>query len=267
MAFPTIDDADTKNGTVTTNATSWTLTYPTNIAVGDLLMAFLAIDGTSGASLPAGWIQKVNFSSGANVLNVQVKLGLGTETGTFTATIGASEQGSWRIFRFPVANWFGGSLGTADIDDAAGVSFVTSPPAGSPSANPNPPSLNPPGWGTEDTLWLAPLSVDTSRTISVYPLAGRNTADVSGGAGGATLGLCTVASAVASLDPGTYTISASDDWTCDTMAVRPSGRILANPTIFQNPGLFSKRLPWWRRPSGIFVPDFKPQLSYQKEVM
>lgn len=223
MTFPTVQDADTKNGTVTTNSTSWTLTYPTNIAAGDLLLAFIAADGGGRCTaLPAGWTFMHQRNEGAVSLTSAAKIADGTETGTFTATIAASEQGGWRIFR--ITGWFGsGAAGNAgDADTQTDGDGTAEECVANTTGNPNPDPLDPANWATEDTLWFAVCGVDTSRTISVYPLADRNTADVSGGAGGATLGVCSANSAVGSLDPGTFTISTSDDWVALTVAIRPA---------------------------------------------
>lgn len=221
MAFPTIQTADTKNGTVTSNSSSWTLTYPTNLANGDLILAFVAADGAPSFSWPAGWIRR-DTNATAVAMAMAWKISDGTETSTFTLTLGASEQGGWRIFR--ITGWFGSGIPTsgnwtAQVN-ADGTALAA--PAQGTNAAPDPGSLNPANWDVEDTLWFAGCAVDTSRTISVWPLADNQTADVSGGAGGATLGLCTINSAVSSLDPGTFTISASDDWLAATVAVRPA---------------------------------------------
>lgn len=219
MAFPTIATADTKNGTVTSNSTSWTLTYPTNIAADNLLLAFVATDGdnSGGWTWPAGW-EKVGLAGfGANVTLIAAKKkATGSETGNFTVTMGASEQGGWRVFR--ITGWegtLGDFVGTPGAVDAGGGAAAN-------DANPNPGSLNPGGWDVEDTLWFAVCACDNSRTISAYPLANNQSSDNSGGAGGATLGICTLNDAVASKDPGTFTTNTGDDWAAETFAVRPA---------------------------------------------
>lgn len=226
MTFPTIQTADTKNGVVAVNATSWTLTYPTNLASGDLILLFLSTDGAvASGSLPSGFTFRT-FNSGANTLLHAAKVSDGTETGNFTYSQTNSEQGAWRIFR--ITGWFGGTVDLANAD-MNGLSWNQTN-TGSPSLTPDPASLNPANWDVEDTLWFAAISVDTSRTISAYPLASNNTADVSGGAAGATLGVCTTNSAAASLNPGTFTISASDDWAATVVAIRPaSANKIATP--------------------------------------
>lgn len=221
--FPTIQTADTKTGTQASNATSWTLTYPTNLVSGDLILAGIAIDGVPSVTLPAGWKRARNTSGGAVTLVTAVKKSDGTETGNFTLSLGASEQGAWRIFR--ITGWDSSGTFPSDTDSAAEFALVgngveTSVAAGA-SANPDPPTINPSNWDVADTLWIANCAADTSRTISVYPLIGLQTADVSGGSTGATLGTCTKNDTVASLDPGTFTISASDDWVAMITGVRP----------------------------------------------
>jgi len=266
MAFPTVQTADTKNGTVTSNSTSWTLTYPTNLASGDLIIACVATDGdnaTVAPTWPAGWVHTRAVAGTAVTLLIAKKLSDGTETGTFTLTLNSNEQGGWRIYR--ITGWEG-TLGTSFAGPGnVNVGAVDAAFTSGASANPDPPNLDPVNWATEDTLWIAAIAVDTSRTISVYPLADLNTADVSGGANGATLGVCMADSAVSSLNPSTYTISASDDWVSVTIAVRPAAA--AAPLVLEqgyvdhaNPGLLMKgwireRLSGlWRRPD-IWLPD------------
>jgi hypothetical protein len=132
------------------------------------------------------------------------------------------------MFRVPASDWFGGSVvkpalvsGAYSSDGLAHVEMAGA--VGSNTATPNPPALNPTTWDVEDTLWIAAVSADTSRTIDVYPsnMTLRRTGDVSGGAGGASLGIAMAESAAASFDPGTFTISASDDVRTTTVAVRP----------------------------------------------
>lgn len=220
MSFPVIQGADTQSGTQASNSTSWTGTYPTNLVSGDLILLFLAADGGGQITTPmTGWA--ITTATQTNVsLSIGARLSDGTETGNFTIPITASEQGAWRCFR--ITNWAGSiTTGFTNFDvsgQSLGSVSVNSKATGTNNL-PNPPNLT---QGTaEDRLWFAVCGVDTSRTISVYPLAGDNTADVSGGSTGATLGLCTTTSNSASLDPSTFTISANDDWIATTVLVRP----------------------------------------------
>lgn len=216
MAFPAVQTADTKNGTVTSNSNSWTLTYPTSLVSGDLILAFVATDGAVTGTWPADWVELIETNASACSGFVAGKISTGAETGNFTLSLSGSEQGSWRIFR--VTGWYGSGLAA----DGQGTQAATG--GSSPSLTPDPPSLNPVNWDVEDTLWFAVIAVDTSRTVSAYPTNCPNlqTADVSGGAGGATLGLASASSAVAAFNPDVFTISNSDDCVNITVAIRPA---------------------------------------------
>ena len=223
MAFPTVQTADTKNGTQTSNASNWTLTYPTNLASGDLLVLLAAVDGSVGSiTLPGGWVTKGSTSSAVSRV-LACKISGGTESGTFTFGVGASEQGGWRVFR--ITGWYGGSLGTADSDDADGLTsgFLQGAGGAGTDASAEVPSAAA-TWGSADTLWIGQCAVDASRTISGYPFADLQTADVSGGSTGATLGVCMKNSTQSSeAGGGAFSLSASDDWLTDTIAIRPAG--------------------------------------------
>lgn len=217
--FPQVSDGDTTSGTVTTNSTSWTLTYPTNLQSGDLILALVATDGdTSGTTPPTGFFGTVGVwngtnylasngaSNGASTLLVWSKTADGTESGSFAATLSASEQGAWRVMR--VVGW----SGLASVNCVVGA-----------SATPDPRPQDPTIWDIEDTLWIAVMAADTSRTVTGYP---ADTTDndylASGGTGGATLGWARREYTAQSWDPSAFTISSSDDWATATIAIRPA---------------------------------------------
>ncbi len=231
MAFPTVQTADTTNGVVTSNSTSWTLTYPTNIQAGDLLLAFVASDGNSQTpTWPAGWVKDAILGPSSAVTGIWVKkLATGSETGTFNVTGMGSEQGAWRVFR--ITGWEG-TLGTTTetgttTDGAASGLFAIGT-----SATANPTTLTP-HWGADDTLWIAMCAVDTSRTITTFPAncPDLNTSDVSGGAGGATLAVAMSNLNAIFFDPNAFAIT-SDDWVAFTVAVRPVAAATGKALVF-----------------------------------
>lgn len=239
MAFPTIADADTTSGTVTSNSSSWTLTYPTNIAAGDLLIAMIAADGISGyadwgAMSGAGswWYSFGSLAmrqSSANAISVLYKKADSALSGTFDIPLAASEQGSWSVYRIPAGTWYGGETQAGFVSLSSGPQNATNVAVSgstSTSTTPDPPSLDPANWDAEDTLWLAVTSVDASRTVSAYPSSPdtfTNTGYLaSGGNSGATLGWARLEKNAASVDPGTFTISSSDEWVAATIAIRPA---------------------------------------------
>lgn len=232
MTFPIVQTADTQTGTVTSNTGTFTLTYPTNIASGDLLLAFIAQDGTGGTvTWPAGWVKDtLNGNLNACSLQYAKKSADGTETGDFNVTITTNEQCAWRVFR--ITGWegtLGTTYSTASSTDGSIESFEAT---NASNANPDPELLNP-TWATEDTLWMAVITVDFSRTISVFPsnMPDLQTADVSGGSNGATLGIAMASSTVASFDPAAFTISNADDWGAITVGVRPGAVVASVPYL------------------------------------
>jgi hypothetical protein len=191
MAAPVIQDADTKSGTVGSNLTSWTLTYPTNIQAGDLLLLLIDSDGSNALNGGGGWtrimaVSGLNTSGGTEMtLAVLARIADGSETGTFSWTVGAnSEQGQWRILR--ITGWYGSGLPAAwtsgltnDGNGVAVSAIATVATGGSPNASnaPNPPAFNPANWNLEDTLWIAAMGWDHSDTIANnvnYGAAGWN---------------------------------------------------------------------------------------------
>jgi hypothetical protein len=219
MAFPAV--ASSVNTTTTSNSTSHTLTYPGSIASGDLLLAFGALDGTPTVSgWPTGWNEIIDRANAAVAMFWAYKFADGTESGNFTLTSSASEQGSFYVIRIT-----GAHASTAPASTSAtGVSN---------GLNCGP--LNPADWDIEDTLWLGLGAVDTSRTITVWPSNSpdnRNSSP-SGGAGGATAAFCSGESATSFYNPSstTWAISSNDEWIAAAIAVRPAAAPVAGKAI------------------------------------
>ncbi len=221
MAFPTIASADTKSGAQATNSTSWSLTYPTNIAAGDLIIGMIGMDGGSvSLTWPANWVKitPINgFGDGTAQIGNAYKIALGSETGAFTVTT-PSEQGCWRVIRIPAASWHG----TTAPEGGTGQS-------GS-SANPDLTAFNPTNWDIEDTLWIAFLGTDGSVTCTGWPTgwkqddlttAGGHT-QASGGSTGAGLHVTYLTSAAAAPDPSAFTLSGAEGYGANIIAVRPA---------------------------------------------
>lgn len=218
MPFPSI--AATNSGSSGGNATSHTVNLPAGIVAGNLLLVAFTNDGSATVSVttPAtGWSTLYSTPNGSNARStVFYRFADGSEGSTITVTTSASEgsaHASWRM---------------------TGVDKQTNPEGGTPatgsSANPNPPSLNPSNWGTEDTLWIAVYGWDGNVAHTSYPAnytLGQTTnrwANANGcgvAIGGRQLN-------AASEDPGTATIG-SEDWIANTIAVR--GQVAATADV------------------------------------
>lgn len=200
---PTVlDSADTTNHLVS---------MPASVGVGDLLIALLAVDGTPTLTTPSGWtsLAQVNATTAAKGA-IFYTVAAGTEGGTTVDFVtSASERMMAQVVRIQAGTYSG-------TPEQANTTFAG-------TLTPDPPSLSP-SWGSDDTLWLAILVTDTTRTISVYPLPDNNfrTASASVGSAYTTLGSCSQQVTTGTLNPGTFTVNLSSNIVVFTMAIRPA---------------------------------------------
>lgn len=243
--YPTIEVLDTKSGTVAVDSNSWTLTYPTSLSRDELILLVAAIDGSTTVTLPAGW-QTMRSANNSGIVSqiVAAKISLGTETGTFTMSLSASEQGAWRIFR--IKRWYGfaglsNAFATQGQNDGLAVTPSTSGGTGSDTAPttsnciPMEPTIK---WAPRsEVLWFAIAGIDASADVTAFPLPDNQSEDTSGGANGTTLAICTQntlgdnANFSAFDPPSNYTISPAASWITIMFAVRPAD-ILGSDTAY-----------------------------------
>lgn len=186
---------------------------PAGISVGDLLIVFFVNDGNVSVTVStgSGWTQLgVNSMSPGVAARLSVYYKIATGTGdTIGFTTGASEGSAHVTYRIT-----GFDANTAPEKDTVTATAV--------DANPNPPSLNPVNWDIEDTLWIAAYGWDGNNSHSAYPAnyTSNQVTNRWANAGGVGVAVSTRNNAVASEDPGTATLSGSDDWGAFTIAVR-----------------------------------------------
>ena len=222
MAFPYINVPDTATGHVTSDSASWTISYPSNLVAGDLILMLIGVDDAPATLFtdPAGFVNAggVNQTGIVGVHGWKRKSD-GTESGTFTLTLDTAQQGAWLVYRISgwegtlgtVANGPNGGAVVGDGGDGTGTGLDTNPVAS---------ALTFTNWGVgEYTLGIVAIGVDASRTVTGYPLADNQYSDASGGATGATLGVCSGQTTSDVFGPGAFTISASDDWCCCIWAI------------------------------------------------
>lgn len=216
MAFPTIA------GTVATNGTAAATNKVCNIgspSAQQLVILCLRSNGADTHSTPAGWTALVlnNASDASNdVTSIFYKVAAGTEGATVTVNGTASLKFSAVAIRI-----------NAFTHDPTTAPSITAVGTGS-STTPDPPSLTPAG-GAKDFLWIAVAAYEGEQTNPpTYPgsyTLGQVSAD-SGTAGVVTTNsrnnFACRQNNIATEDPGTYTISVSDDWSAWTIAVFPA---------------------------------------------
>lgn len=202
MAFAYVAATNTHSDT---SGTSHTVNLPASIAAGDLLI-ILWVSGGSAPSTPSGWT--LLRSDTINVFGrIFYKIASGSEGASVAITTGASTNSATNSYKIR-----GHDSATAPEASVA---------ASATSTNPNPSLLDPAGWGTEDTLWIA--GATGANVVASAAPAGFFGLLPSGG-GGANVGMASAwfQENVASQDPGTFT-QATDLWQAQTIAIRPTG--------------------------------------------
>jgi len=218
VSFPQVTTSIGTSDVSTT--TSHTVNLPAS-ASGRLLLGFFSHDYALGETVtwPSGWTALGGDSLGGSQLavwmEVRYKIATGSEGSTMTITTTSS------------------SLAASHVFDITGHAASTSAPEGlftdgQNTANPDPPSLDPAGWGAEDTLWFVCAGhAAGNTTMSSAPTNYTNsTADLTTLAGQALFTARRELNA-ASEDPGTFTLSAAGSVVPGTVAVRPGSEGLA----------------------------------------
>jgi len=209
-AFPTVVTA--ANSVQATDSTSHTVSLPSGIVSGDLLIGFFSCDGTATVTWPnegTDWIEIVSNASVANRLSIAWRKADGTEGASITVTTSASEESVHIVYRI-----------TGHIDPS------TQPPEQASTTgsgvNPNPPDLTPTG-GAKDYLWFAIEGSDDDDLVTVYPTSYTDgeTYGSSTGGGDCGIGAARRELNAASENPGAFTIAATEQWVAATIAVHP----------------------------------------------
>jgi len=122
------------------NTSSLTITYPSNISAGDLIVCFISTDKANTPSFPAhtpSWtVLNSTLSGTSQQLDTAYVVADGTETGTFVVSVTSGNHGA---ICFVVKNW---SKNTANIEvNTSTASSVTV----------DPPSISP-AWGAKTAL-------------------------------------------------------------------------------------------------------------------
>ena len=212
MASPTV--AATNTSVDDNDNTDHVVSLPTGIVSGNLLIVVFALDGgnNNNVTFPAGW-------TGALLIELGSAIGLwwgwreadGTEGGTITCTTGFSRRSAHTAYRI-----------TGHEDPATQAPEASTGATGFDTA-PNPDSLTPTG-GAKDYLWLAGHAHDANKTTTVFPTNYSNGISTEGAdAASAGVGSAERQLNAASENPGTFTISASEQWAAGTIAVHPAG--------------------------------------------
>ncbi len=194
------------------NTATHTVSFPTGIALNDLLIAIVSVDGTQDVTWPGNWNVIIQTTVGASTrTEVAWDEAAGTESGTFDVTTSGTEQSAHRVYRIS---------GAEDPDTQPPEATV----ATGSSTTPDPPSITPTG-GSETFLFIAYAGVNGSTNEATsFPTSYINTGTAATtGGGGISINWATRALTAASEDPSTFNNGGGDGWVTVTIAIHPSG--------------------------------------------
>ena len=212
MAFPQVEATNTSNEAGAVN--NHTVSLPAGIQAGETLLVFFGNDGSSaGVGWPAGWneIFEVLHGTASLTLAIAWRKATGGEGGTITVTTGDARQSAHASYRISGA-----------IDPSVTAPEVSTGADGL-NANPDPDSLTASG-GSKEYLWIVVEGNDRFQTVSAYPTNydSNQLNSVSAGIGGVSVGVASDEVETDTQDPGTFTISGSEQWIACTVAVYPT---------------------------------------------
>lgn len=235
MAFPVEQTADRQTGTVTVASTTWTLTYPTNVQRGDLIVVILAIDAVGAPSGPvaSGFTGRMSGLAAGTVVRgwTEVKYADGTESGNFNVALNASEAGAWAVLR--ISNWFGvdgNDERTWHISLTDG-SAVNGGLASGTSTNPTAGTANPHCWGAEDALWIDMCFFDGSAICTGPTPSGSTGGTTVRAANEAGLAFAFREQSVASQAGSAFTLDSSVGWTAYRLVIRGDNQLVGYPKL------------------------------------
>lgn len=211
--FPTLKNTFTS--VTSSSITTHTIGVPAGAAVGDLLVAFIAIENLTspGGGQFSGWSdgfieikdKTTGGTAGASV-GIAYKFVDGTEGANITVTSVDAERGVHGMYLY-------GNVDTATAPEvSAGASGL--------SAAPDPDSLSP-GAGEKDYMWMVVAAFEKdAETFTAFP-AGYTFSTQVAQFSGATAGAAIRELTTPTEDPGVFTMSGSEEWQAFTIAIHP----------------------------------------------
>lgn len=199
-------------------ATSHTVAMPASVASGDGLLMIAGTKngtGTNTVGAPNGDASWTALFAGAvgsffTYCRISYKISDGSEGASETVATGESDELAAIVYRIT-----GHHTTTAPERAAAWVTGT--------STAPDPPSLDPSGWGTEEALWFEIVLLKDPRTFTPSTNYTENTEGEADSNGEIVVCAATRVLSASSEDPGAAAISgAGDPWGAMTVVWRPA---------------------------------------------
>lgn len=199
---------------VGTDQTSHTVTMPSGVVSGDLIISIISVDETPTITWPAGWtrLAELQNTTLTGTMSAAYRQADGTEGASITVTTSSAQESTHVTYRI---------LGAQDV-------AIQPPEAAIATGTPAPvrpcPILTPTG-GTKTYLWIAAVGLNTITPIlnfqgTVPPNYG-NTLLVNPTSDGWAEMSSDRSSRAASESPGNYTGPSSPGWVTITIGVHP----------------------------------------------
>jgi len=221
-AFPAMS-GEVTGGDSSAATTDHVITLPATLVSGDGILVIISCRNGPTYTWPDGtWTSTggtFDSASGNARTEARMRTSDGTEDGTtITVVTNVGGKCAWIAARVT-----GRDTGTAP--ERGGTS------SGSSTA-PNATTLDPAGWGTEDTLWVTIAAwPNAGITVSTYPYAANNNTGASTTSNSIAVGIASTNSATSSLDAAAWLLSLTTEWGAGTLAIRPSAAAAGGSTI------------------------------------
>lgn len=217
--FPIV--AATSSNRTTGNETSHSITMPSGIEVGDLLLIVFSVDGnpTTTSIASGNWTKLGEDNNSSNVKQaVFWKIAEGSDTAT-VSTGATSEESSHIVYRIQGA------------DSVTGSSVNLSSGSGDPP--------NHDAGSEKDYLWIAARGGDSQATATEPPTGFRNLlSSVANTSGGATTSTAISDGYMSSNNPDSFVTTGSEQYVTWTLAVHPTsnpeGYLESFPVLVSN---------------------------------
>lgn len=197
--------------------TNYSVTLPSGIQSGDMLLMFIGVDGATDVLTHTGWTSLAESTANSEYRYILGRIADGTEGSSASFTSSATEGAAAVTYRITGAR---NGLTSSEI----AISSVVEQNSNVASADP--PSLTP-SWGSAKTLWIAVTFLQDGAYGGglVYPLSynlGQSLALSTSNAAGSAVFSAGRHLTAATEDPGSFTWSSGRRSGTYTLAVRPA---------------------------------------------
>ena len=195
--------------------------------IGDLLVLSFSQNGSDVVSTPpSGWTQiATGEETGGVTLYVWAKRADGTEGSSVDVVLSSAERVAAQVHWFRAGTWYD----SGDVTDAIESATVNIDPG---NIFPDPPSVTA-SWGDSLNMFLVLVAHDGDATVSTSPSNyvehTRTTSEA--GSNPATILSAIRRGLLATDDPGTYWLNATEESVSTTLAIRPASSGIADALI------------------------------------